>query len=300
MFLQKPQSREGCGTAGGRDGGRENERPRVVADVVADELGRRHVAAEARERLGEGAHDDVHLVLEPEVAGRAAAALADDAEAVGVVHHDARAVLFRQVADLRQLCDVAAHGEHAVGDDEAARGLRHGLQLGLEVVHVRVAVAEHLAEGEAAAVVDAGVVLAVADDVVAAADEGADDAEVGLEARREGDGAILVHEVGQLALQLEVEPERAVQKARAGAAGAVFRERSLRRRDHLRRRREAQVVVGAEHDAALALHDDFGVLPRLERVEIGVDAPLPALARRGVRGALSKQIHVCLQILKKF
>ena len=179
---------------------------------------------------------------------------------MGVVHHDPCAVFFRKRADLGQLCDVAAHGEHAVGDDEAARGLRHGAQLGFEVVHVRMAIAEHFAEGETAAVVDARVVLAVADDVVPAADEGADDAEVGLKARREGDGSVHVHEVGQLTLELEMQPERAVEKARAGAAGAVLRERGLRYGHDFRRGREAQVVVGAEHDAALALHHDLGVL----------------------------------------
>ena len=234
------------------------------------------------------------------MAGRAAAALAYDAQPVGVVHHDARAVPGGEFADLGQLRNVAAHGKDAVRDDEAARGLRHGAELGLKVVHVGVAVAEHLAEGEAAAVVDAGVVLAVADDVVAAADEGADDAEVGLEARREGDGPVHVHKVGQLALQLQVQPERAVQKARAGAARAVLRKRRLRRRHNLRRGRQAEIVVGAEHDAPPALHNDLGVLPGFKRVEIGVYPLLPAFAGRSIGRALGKKVHIRLRLFKIF
>ena len=54
-----------------------------MAHIVADPGARRHIAAEGGQGLGEGAHIDVHLVLQAEVAGRTAAALADDAEAVG-------------------------------------------------------------------------------------------------------------------------------------------------------------------------------------------------------------------------
>ena len=117
--------------------------------IVAHQLRGRHVTAQARQRLREGAHDDIDFALKPEVAGRAAAALADNTQPVGIVHHDARAVPGGEFADLGQLRDVAAHGKDAVRDDEAARGLRHGAELGLKVVHVGMAVAEHLAEGEA-------------------------------------------------------------------------------------------------------------------------------------------------------
>lgn len=147
-------------------------------------------------------------------------ALADNAEAVGVVHHDACAVFLRQRADLRQVGNIAAHGEHAIGHDEAAGGVGHLLQLLFQVRHVVMLVAEHLAVGELAAVVEAGVVLAVHDDVVMQTDDRADDAEVRLKARREGHDGILAQELRQLVLQLQMELQRPVEKAGAGAAGA--------------------------------------------------------------------------------
>ena len=81
-------------------------------------------------------------------------------------------------------------------------------------------VAEHLAVGELAAVIEAGVVLAVHDDVVMQTDDRADDAEVRLKARREGHDGVLAQELRQLVLQLQMELQRPVEKAGAGAAGA--------------------------------------------------------------------------------
>ena len=63
-------------------------------------------------------------------------------------------------------------------------------------------------------------VLAVHDDIIMQADDGADNAEVGLEARREGHDGVLAQEFCKLVLELEMQLERTVQKAGAGAAGA--------------------------------------------------------------------------------
>ena len=151
-----------------------------------------HVAAQAGQGLGEGAHVDVHFILQAEVAGRAASALAQHAQAVGVVHHDPRAVLLRQAADLRQVGDVALHAEHAVGHDQPARIVRDLLELNLQLLHVLVAVGQHAAVAQATAVVDGGVVLPIADHIVAVAHDGRDDAKVALEAGGEGHHGLLM------------------------------------------------------------------------------------------------------------
>ena len=208
---------------------------------------------------------------------RTASAGADDTEAVRIVHHDARAVPPRKAHDLRQVAHVAAHGEHAVGHDEAAGAVRHLLQPGFKIRHVVVAVAEHPGVGELAAVVDAGVVLLVAQDIVILAAHGGDDAQIGLEACGERHHGFLAEELGQLPLELRMQVQRAVEKTRSGTAGAVPVERRLAGRDDARVHGEPQIVVGAEHDAALALHDDLHVLAGLQLVEIRVDAQLPRL-----------------------
>jgi len=129
---------------------------------------------------------------------------------VGVVHHDPRAVLFGKVHDVGQVRDVAAHGEHAVRYDEAAGVVRDLLERVFQALHVAVFVAEHAGVAELAAVVDAGVVFPVAQNVVAVAGHGADDAQVRLEAGGEGDDVAFAQEGFQLVFQLQVERERAV------------------------------------------------------------------------------------------
>ena len=151
-----------------------------------------HVAAQARQGLGEGAHVDVHFIFEAIVTGRAASALAQHAQTVRVVHHDPRAVLLRKAADLRQVRDVALHAEHAVGHDQATRAVRDLLKLNLQLLHVLVSVGQHAAVAQATAVVDGGVVLPVADHIVAVAHDGRDDAKVALEAGGEGHHGLLM------------------------------------------------------------------------------------------------------------
>ena len=112
------------------------------------------------------------------IARGAAAALADDAEAVRVVHHHPRAVLLGERDDLRKLGNVAAHGEHAVRYDKYTALLRYALELGFKVGHVRVLIAQHFPVGQLAAVIYAGMVLAVAYHIVVPPDYGADYAEV--------------------------------------------------------------------------------------------------------------------------
>ena len=121
-------------------------------------------------------------------------------------------------------------------------------------------------------------VLTVHDDIVMQADNGADDAEIGLEARREGHDGVLAQKFCQLVLQLQMQLERAVQETGAGAAGAERLIGVHTGFDDCFVRRQAEIVVGAEHDAALALHNDLGILPGFERVEIGIDAQILNIA----------------------
>lgn len=80
----------------------------LVADEVDHRLVSHRVAAQAGEGLGKRAHDDVHFILQAEIIGRAAAAFADNAKAVRVVHHYARAIFAGQRHNFRQFGDVAA------------------------------------------------------------------------------------------------------------------------------------------------------------------------------------------------
>ena len=74
-----------------------------------------------------------------EMIDRAASAPAQHARSVRVVHHHDAVVFFRQVAELRQRCDVAVHGEHAVGNQQLApRPVCRLLQVALAIGQVLV------------------------------------------------------------------------------------------------------------------------------------------------------------------
>ena len=130
----------------------------------------------------------------------------------------------------------------------------------------------------------------VADKIVMAAYERAYDAEVRLEAGAERDRVLLADEVRELALEFEVEVERAVEEARAGAARSVLLNRLDGSLHDFRTRREAKVVVRAEHDAALALHDDYCILPGFKPVEIRIDSCLARVLRASVGNTFLKHL----------
>ncbi len=183
-----------------------------MLDVVEDRLVTGDEAAQRGEGLAEGAHDQVHVVGEAEV-GWSTPPAAQHADGVGVVHHETGVVFLAEGDDLRQRSDVAAHAEDAVHDHEFA-GLRIAtLQASLQAGHVIVAEALHLAEGEAAAVNDAGVVLFVCDHDVCPTHQGSDRPQIGLEAGAENQRGLLADEGRQLALQFPVEFQGAVEEA---------------------------------------------------------------------------------------
>ena len=70
----------------------------------------------------------------------AAPGLPEHADAVRVVDDDDRAVLARELDDLRQLRQVALHREHAVRDDQLASPARGGSERVPDGIDVRVRV----------------------------------------------------------------------------------------------------------------------------------------------------------------
>ena len=261
-----------------------------MADIFGNLMGGGHVAAQAGQRLAEGAHVDIYFIFQAKVAGRAPAAFAQNAKTVGVIHHDTGAVLLGQPYNFRQLGNIAAHAEHTIGDDKAAGIFWHLLQLALQILHIGVVKAQHLAVAQFAAIVDAGMVFLIADDNIAPADNGTDDAQIGLEAGGKGDDGLLVQEFGELRFQLQMHFQRTIEKTGAGAAGAVLLKRFDPGFDDLRAGGKAQIVIGAQHDAAAALHDDLRGLAAFQRVEVGVDAFFLELAGQGRFAAFFKQI----------
>ena len=139
----------------------------------------------------------------------------------------------------------------------------------LELVEPPVAERAQLGAREQAAVEDRGVVGGVGDHRVAGRQQRAERADVGLVAGGEDDRLLGAHPLRQLALELEVQLDRAVQQPRAGQARAVALERVARAGDHALVAGQAEVVVGAEHHPLGALHRHHRRGGRLQAAEVG-------------------------------
>ena len=86
--------------------------------------------------------------------------------------------------------------------------------------------------------------------------------------------------------------QRAVEEPRPGAPGAVLLQRPDAGLDDLRVRSQSQIVVGAQHDAALALHLHLHILSGLQGVKVGVQALLLQLTCQRGGVAFLENIHI--------
>ena len=205
----------------------------------------------------------------------------EHAEGVGVVERQRGAVLPGHPDEARDVGDVAFHRVDAVHDDHRALARAVPLHPALEVGQVAVVEALGLAVGHLGAVDDRGVVELVEVDDVAPADQPGDEAEVGGIAGREDEAGFLAQELGEGALELLVEVERAVQEPAAGAARAVPAERPAGGLEHLRVVGQAEVVVRPQHDPLLSVDDDDGVFRFGDRLEVRIEANRLELTRLG-------------------
>src|SRR5690606_20217224 len=129
-----------------------------------------------------------------------------------------------------------------------------------------------LAEGEHRAIDNAGVVFLIGNDHVAPAYNRRDGAEVGLVAGGDDENRLLADEVRQPLLKLAVHLQRAVHKARAGAARTEVVDGLLGGFAYLGVGGQPQVVVRADHNDLAALVADDRAFRVLKGDEEGVEA----------------------------
>ena len=138
-------------------------------------------AAAGGERLGEGAHPQVHALLDAEQLRGAGAARAEHADAVRLVDHQPRAVALAEPADVTQRRDVALHREDAVDDHEHAAAVAPArVRASSRACPCGCAGRAAASRARAAAVEDRGVVAGVDDHGVAGPEQRAERADVRL------------------------------------------------------------------------------------------------------------------------
>jgi hypothetical protein len=184
---------------------------------------------------------------------RAAAGLADEAGSVAVVDEDHRVVLLGERDHLVQLDEVAVHREDAVGHDQAMPLVLVLLELLLQVLHVHVLEGVVMRRAQADAVDERRMDQAIRDHHVVLAEDGLEDAGVRIHAGGEEQRVLGAEELRDLVLQLAMDVLRAADEAHRAHAEAALFEPLVRRRDHVRMRGEAEIVVGAEVQDLLLL-----------------------------------------------
>src|SRR5688572_32078805 len=111
-------------------------------------------AANGANALGEGADDEIDLVLELGLVRQAPAVLAEDTEGMRLVDQELEAVLLLHRDEIGERCAVAEHGIDAFEDDEPATFVIRARQALVEIARVIVAEAHELGARQGAAVID--------------------------------------------------------------------------------------------------------------------------------------------------
>ncbi len=223
------------------------------------------IAAEAAERLGERAFQDIDAVHDAVALGDAAAARAVHADRMNLVDIGHGAVALGEIADLRQRRDVAVHRIKALAGDQLRPVGTGGAQQLLEMRHV--VVAEHLALAAGLAdAFDHRIVVELVRQDQAIRNQLGDGRNAGLVrdvARGEQQRGFLAVQIGQFLLQLHQRMMGAGDVAGAAGAGADARGGLDHGADHLRVLAHAEIVVGApDHDIARPLR--ASATPRAE------------------------------------
>src|SRR5439155_12657980 len=152
----------------------------------------------------------------------------------------------------------------AVGRDHAHAARGGLLQAALQLGHIGVAIAEAPGLAQADTVDDAGVVQLVAEDGVLFAQEGFEQAAVGVEAGGVEDGIFLAQEVGDGLLELLVDVLRAADKPHGRQAVAIAPEAVMGGLNNRGMTGQAEIVIGAEVDDLASGHADGRALRSLQ------------------------------------
>ena len=229
------------------DAVREEIRPRALAEQLDDLASAGDVPTRrATHRLAERSRDDVDALADAVELGRASAAWPDEADGVRVVDHHERVVTLGEIADPRDIGDVAVHREHAVGCDHP--GMRAGRldEPRLELAEVAVRVPESRGLAEPDPVDDRRVVEGVRDDGIIWSEQRLEEPAVRVEARAEQDRVVGAEKRRQPFLELLVQRLCPADEPHRRHSESPALERVAGRLDDRRVVGEPEIVVGAK------------------------------------------------------
>ena len=185
----------------GRSSRRVDIRPRPIDQPLDQQPAAADESAGAAQGLAERADAGGDGLFHAEMLGHAAAAGAEHARGVGLVHQQHGLVPPGHLGKLGQRRQVAVHAEQAVGDDQAAAVARRPGQERVELLPIGMRVGADIGPGKPAAVPEAGMILGIAEDDVAGAGQGGDGGQVGGEAGRKEQRRLRAFELRQALFQ---------------------------------------------------------------------------------------------------
>ncbi len=208
-----------------------------------------------------------------------------------VVDIEPRPVSTADIDKLRQIDDIAAHGKHAIDDNQRARFLRYLLQNPFELVEVGMHIALHLTQAQPAPVDYRRVIFLVGDDDIVAPYQRRNRPEIRLHAGGKHERRILAHKRGETFLKLMVKLERAIQKSASRAGRTEFFEPLSCSLPDLGMHGQTKIVVGTYHDQFAAMEDGLGSLEPVKRLEIGINPLFHGLLVQVELKTLLENVH---------
>ena len=212
--------------------------------------------------------------------------------AVAFVNEYQCVVLFCEVANFVHWSNVAIHGEHAVGANDAETLGLCFLQTAFEVGHVGVGIAIAYGLAETYTIDDAGMVEGVADDSVFGSEEGFEHTAVGIKACGIENGVFGLEVVADGCFELFVHVVGAANEAYARHTEAAFVHGVFGCLDETGMIAEAEVVVGTEVEHCFTAYLNGGLLWAFNEAFFFVEACFANFLKLLFQVVLEFTVHV--------
>ena len=236
---------------GGGDRGHQGIGEQIGASELAQRIDhglrpRHESAGRATQCLAERADENVDRGGLRLRLGGSAPRLADDPNAMRVIHDEECLALSTQRGQGLERCLRAIHGEHAVAHQQTCAGVVRFVEGPRGAVDIAMRVTKAGGPAQAYAVDDARMIERVGEHGVLIAQQRLEERAVGVESRREQRACLGAEKVGQPLLQFPMQRMRAADEANRGHAQAEARNGFRRRLDDACVAGQPEVIVGAQ------------------------------------------------------
>jgi len=256
---------------------RKDETTGLVLHEFDQLTGTRDESAHGTERFRKGSHDDLDVIINPEVMDNTATLGADHTQRVSFVDIHDGPVFLSGLHHGRQVSHITRHAEDTIHDNEASRVLRDTLEAIAERLHGVVAVGNQLSGSNLASLDDRGVILPVAENDVLILCQGRKRPLIGKETGGEEQCALPSKKRGQRLLEFVVERDCSIQQPGTSATGTKFSGRFTSGLDDPGILSQAEVVVRPDHDLLLTITDHMISITLLNAAEVGVESLRPGI-----------------------